>query len=153
MELVPCAVYRAAYSLKSKKAVMRSEEGAGMMSLVSPEYETMYLVYSVPKAGPAFLPSFSLFFIFFCNNPIHKSWRKANYLTYFLRKKKKFRTVAELGSFVVSSRVMLSRVMSCRQSGDRLFFSSSDGLSLLSVEAYRCYVYAEVTRACLTGRM
>lgn len=31
------------------------------------------------------------------------------------------------------------------------FFSSSDGLSLLSVEAYRCYVYAEVTRACLTG--
>lgn len=51
MELVPCAVYRAAYSLSSqKKAVMRSEEGAGMMSLVSPEYETMYLVYSVPKA-------------------------------------------------------------------------------------------------------
>lgn len=46
---------------------------------------------------------------------------------------------------------MLCRVMSCRQSGDRLFFSSSDGLSLLSVEAYRCYVYAEVTRACLTG--
>lgn len=28
---------------------MRSEEGAGMISLVSPEYETMYLVYSVPK--------------------------------------------------------------------------------------------------------
>lgn len=49
------------------------------------------------------------------------------------------------------SRVVLSRVMSCRQSGDRLFFSSSDGLSLLSVEAYGCYVYAEVTRACLTG--
>lgn len=47
---MPCAVYRAAYSLSSqKKAVMRSEEGAGMMSLVSPEYETMYLVYSVPK--------------------------------------------------------------------------------------------------------
>lgn len=61
--------------------------------------------------------------------------------------------VAELGSFVVLSRVMLSRVMSCRQSRDRLFFSSSDGLSLLSVEAYRCYVYAEVTRACLTGLM
>lgn len=38
-----------ALSLVKKKAVMRSEEGAGMMSLVSPEYETMYLVYSVPK--------------------------------------------------------------------------------------------------------
>lgn len=63
---MPCAVPPRRYSLSSqKKAVMRSEEGAGMMSLVSPEYETMYLVYSVPKAGPAFLPSFSLFFRFF----------------------------------------------------------------------------------------
>lgn len=48
------AVYRVPCRLLSlssqKKAVMRSEEGAGMMSLVSPEYETMYLVYSVPKA-------------------------------------------------------------------------------------------------------
>lgn len=90
------------------------------MSLVSPEYETKYLVYSVPKyvqyvrAGFLCL-RFRFFFAFFCNNPIHKSWRKANYLTYFLRKKKKFRTVAELGSFVVSSRVVLCRVMSCRQ--------------------------------------
>lgn len=118
MELVPCAVCRAACSLSlssQKKAVMRSEEGAGMMSLVSPEYETMYLVYSVPKAGPAFLPSFSLFFrFFFCNNPIHKSWRKANYLTYFLRKKTKFRTVAELGCFVVSSRVVSCHVVSSK---------------------------------------
>lgn len=70
MELVPYAVCRAACSLSShKKAVMRSEEGAGMMSLVSPEYETMYLVYSVPKAGPAFLPSFSLFFYSFLQQP------------------------------------------------------------------------------------
>lgn len=127
MELVPCAVCRAACSLSQvkKKAVMRRQEGAGMMSLVSPEYETMYLVYSVPKytqygrAGfSAFVFAFSFFF---CNNPIHKSWRKANYPTYFLRKKTKFRTVAELGSLVVSSRVVSCRVMSCRQSGDRLF--------------------------------
>lgn len=118
MELVPCAVYRAAYSLSSqKKAVMRMEEGAGMMSLVSPEYETMYLVYSVPKYvqyGRAGFSAFVFALIFFCNNPIHKSWRKANYLTYFLRKKTKFRTVAELGSFVVSSRVVLCRVMSSK---------------------------------------
>lgn len=91
---MPCAVCRVPCRLLSlKKAVMRMEEGAGMMSLVSPEYETMYLVYSVPKyvqygrAGfSAFV--FAFFFAFFCNNPIHKSWRKANYLTYFLRKKK-----------------------------------------------------------------
>lgn len=51
----------------------------------------------------------------------------------------------------MSSRVVSCYVMSCRQSGDRLFFSSLDGLSLLSVEPYGCYVYAEVTRACLTG--
>lgn len=48
-----CAVCRMPCRLLSlssqKKAVMRSEEGAGIMSLVSPEYETMYLVYSVPK--------------------------------------------------------------------------------------------------------
>lgn len=85
-----------ALSLVKKKAVMRSEEGAGIMSLVSPEYETMYLVYSVPKSvqyGRAGFSAFVFAFIFFfCNNPIHKSWRKANYLTYFLRKKKKFRT-------------------------------------------------------------
>lgn len=72
---MPCRLL----SLSShKKAVMRSEEGAGMMSLVSPEYETMYLVYSVPKyvqyGRAGFSASFSLFF---CNNPIHKSWRKA----------------------------------------------------------------------------
>lgn len=50
MELVPYAVPPALSLSSQKKAVMRSEEGAGMMSLVSPEYETMYLVYSVPKA-------------------------------------------------------------------------------------------------------
>lgn len=66
---VPCRLL----SLSSqKKAVMRKEEGAGMMSLVSPEYETMYLVYSVPKAGPAFLPSFSLLFFFFATTQFTK---------------------------------------------------------------------------------
>lgn len=70
MELVPCAVYRAACSLSlssQKKAVMRMEEGAGMMSLVSPEYETMYLVYSVPKYvqyGRAGFSAFVFAFIF-----------------------------------------------------------------------------------------
>lgn len=48
---------------------------------------------------------------------------------------------------------MSSRVVSCHVVKVEIdfFFPSSDGLSLLSVEAYRCYVYAEVTRACLTG--
>lgn len=53
---------------------------------------------------------------------------------------------------VESCRVVSCHVMSSKVEID-FFFSSSDGLSLLSVEAYGCYVYAEVTRACLTGRM
>lgn len=110
---------------------------------------------SIVQYGRAGFSAFVFAFIFFCNNPIHKSWRKANYLTYFLRKKKEVSYSSWTGIFcrVESCRVVSCRVMSCRQSGDRLFFSSSDGLSLLSVEAYGCYVYAEVTRACLTGRM
>lgn len=60
---------RAAFSLSSQeKAMMRIEEGAGMISLVSPEYETMYLVYSVPKAGPAF-SAFVFAFYFFLQQP------------------------------------------------------------------------------------
>lgn len=67
-----CAVCRVPCRLLSlssqKKAVMRSEEGAGMMSLVSPEYETMYLVYSVPKYvqyGRAGFSAFVFAFYFF----------------------------------------------------------------------------------------
>lgn len=54
---------------------MRSEEGAGMMSLVSPEYETMYLVYSVPKYiqyvqyGRAGFSAFVFAFYFFLQQP------------------------------------------------------------------------------------
>lgn len=56
--------------LSLKKAVMRSEEGAGMMSLVSPEYETMYLVYSVPKYVQYGRAGFSAFvFAFFLQQP------------------------------------------------------------------------------------
>lgn len=95
MELVPCAVCRAACSPSSqKKAVMRRQEGAGMMSLVSPEYETMYLVYSVPKyvqyvqygrAGfSAFV--FAFFSLFFATTQFTKvGVRLTRYLTYFLR--------------------------------------------------------------------
>lgn len=157
MELVPCAVCRAACSLSLKSKKGCDENGRRRRNDESREpgirNDVPGILGPEGRAGfSAFVFAF-FFFFFFCNNPIHKSWRKANYLTYFLRKQKKFRTVAELGSFVVSSRVVSCYVMSCRQSGDRLFFSSSDGLSLLSVEAYGCYVYAEVTRACLTGRM
>lgn len=65
-----CAVCRMPCRLLSlssqKKAVIRSEEGAGMMSLVSPEYETMYLVYSVPKYVQYARAGFSAFvFAFF----------------------------------------------------------------------------------------
>lgn len=67
-----CAVCRMPCRLLSlssqKKAVMRSEEGAGMISLVSPEYETMYLVYSVPKYvqyGRAGFSAFVFAFYFF----------------------------------------------------------------------------------------
>lgn len=52
----------------------------------------------------------------------------------------------------MSSRVVSSHVVSSKVEID-FFFLPQDGLSLLSVEAYGCYVYAEVTRACLTGRM
>lgn len=100
MELVPCAVCRAACSLspKSKKGCdekarrRRNDESRepgirnDVPSILGPEVRTVRIQYST--AGPAFLPSFSLFFILFCNNPIYKSWRRANYLTYFLRKKK-----------------------------------------------------------------
>lgn len=53
--------------------------------ILGPESIVQYVQYG--RAGfSAFV--FAFFFAFFCNNPIHKSWRKANYLTYFLRKKK-----------------------------------------------------------------
>lgn len=62
---MPYAVPPALSLSSQKKAVIRSEEGAGMMSLVSPEYETMYLVYSVPKYVQYGLAGFSAF-VFAC---------------------------------------------------------------------------------------
>lgn len=91
-----CAVYRVPcllLSLKSKKGCdengrrRRNDESRepgirnDVPSILGPEVRTV-------RPGRLFCLRFR--FVFFCNNPIHKSWRKANYLTYFLRKKRSF---------------------------------------------------------------
>lgn len=95
---VPCAVPPAlSLSLKSKKGCdengrrRRNDESRepgirnDVPGILGPESIVQYVQY-----GRAGFSAFVFAFIFFCNNPIHKSWRKANYLTCFLRKKRSF---------------------------------------------------------------
>lgn len=94
---MPCAV-PPTLSLKSKKGCdekarrRRNDESRepgirnDVPSILGPESIVQYVQYG--RAG--FSAFVFAFYFFFCNNPIHKSWRKANYLTYFLRRVRSF---------------------------------------------------------------